>query len=799
MTLRKFPIKVISMKFNLSLWTLPLLLLGVIPNYGEQKVQSLAVISSPNQQLKARLYINHKDRVCYTLNIDGNIIIEESPIGLTVDNIDLGIGSRLEKIKEEIIHESYAKSKNTSGTKNHCLEATIKFIHKKSQQEWILTCRAYNDGFAYRYDIPGKNERLLNEERSSWSLPEKTTLWTTIDGKEDKGGIQKFQASKSSLLTDHKEAILSLPVLLKYPNGRYAAINEVGVIDYSGASLLPNKPRNLQCIFTEDKQGWHLNGNIRSPWRITMIGPDLNSLINCDMNRRLSEMPDDEFFPNGCNSDWIQPGRAYSNHLSSGEAGLVWLDQKNIIDEIAEMKFEYYLVSAGWEDPAFGWREKGENPWLKIKELCHYAKTKGVGIWLSKSRFHNAHIHGLESENFRETFFRHCQSSGVSGIHIDSIKRNGHETQDFILDCLLMGAKYKIMVSFANAGSLSGLSKTWPHLMNWGGVRHPMHNENTNRPVHQYALSPFTRCLTERTDYAPLLMQRANSRGATLPLQMANSIIMTSPLMTMAGDTKNSLDSSLTPFLNELPVVWDKTLVLPGNQIGELVAMAKQKGDDWYVALINGEMKTKTYQLDLSFLSSKQYEATYYQDPKELPNVVYGGADPYHVVVDVDGWDKLILGAKGLNQKSDIFHLVWADGKLIRKDGKFQHLSDLEPKIITGEADIILSKTKKDGRAEAPIGRKNYSNYTRFTGNHLVEYQLKQEFVRFETYIGMPNYRQRNYGSAQYHIGPNSLAEFSLNTNPEIVVRKDRVNQHDQIKIKMLPGGGFVGIFNVLR
>src|SRR2546422_282689 len=42
-----------------------------------------------------------------------------------------------------------------------------------------------------------------------------------------------------------------------------------------------------------------ISGTITSPWRVVMVGADLNTLVNCDLLLNLSPPPDPKLFPRG--------------------------------------------------------------------------------------------------------------------------------------------------------------------------------------------------------------------------------------------------------------------------------------------------------------------------------------------------------------------------------------------------------------------------------------------------------------------------------------------------------------------
>lgn len=74
------------------------------------------------------------------------------------------------------------------------------------------------------------------------------------------------------------------------------------------------------------------------------------------------------------------------------------------------------------------------------------------------------------------------------------------------------------------------------------------------------------------------------------------------------------IDNPAADLFKSIPAVWDETIVLPGSEIGEVAAYARRSGDDWYLAILNGE-EARTMPVSLSFLSDDEwYEAQVYRD-----------------------------------------------------------------------------------------------------------------------------------------------------------------------------------------
>lgn len=78
-------------------------------------------------------------------------------------------------------------------------------------------------------------------------------------------------------------------------------------------------------------------------------------------------------------------------------------------------------------------------------------------------------------------------------------------------------------------------------------------------------------------------------------------------MLIFAADMEDMLSSSGRSFIESVPVVWDETVVLPESEIGKLAALARRKGDVWYLTVLNGE-DPKTFETKLDFLPKGKYK-----------------------------------------------------------------------------------------------------------------------------------------------------------------------------------------------
>ena len=51
-----------------------------------------------------------------------------------------------------------------------------------------------------------------------------------------------------------------------------------------------------------------VTGTITTPWRVVLVGRDLNTLVNSDILPNLCPPADPKYFPEGMNTSWVEAG-----------------------------------------------------------------------------------------------------------------------------------------------------------------------------------------------------------------------------------------------------------------------------------------------------------------------------------------------------------------------------------------------------------------------------------------------------------------------------------------------------------
>jgi alpha-glucosidase len=290
-------------------------------------------ISSPDGKVKFHL-LRDQSQLRYRVALKNRPVIETSQLGIIVDGVELGHGVLPGKIERYNIHEKYPTRGGHSEGVNNCSGVRVSVTQVATKTNYTLEVRAYNDGIAFRHIVPGSGSRVP-DEATTFTLPAGSVIWFhDFEGHYE--GIH--QQKEIAAVKDGEWA--APPLTIKLPNGAgYAAVSEGALINYAGMGLQADGRRGFKAVLGHALPVSHpfdlrygkeeatrlakpaaIEGTITTPWRVVMIGADLNALVNCDIVNDVSPPPDKTLFPAGMNTDWIKPGRAVWKYLDGGES-----------------------------------------------------------------------------------------------------------------------------------------------------------------------------------------------------------------------------------------------------------------------------------------------------------------------------------------------------------------------------------------------------------------------------------------------------------------------------------------------
>ncbi len=545
------------------------------------------VVKSPDRNVVVT--VTDDGGLNYSVAFEGRTVVEKSRFGIVADGVDLGMNATLGKTSSHKIHETYAMFGGHSRAENYCRETTISL--RNSSEPYELDVRAYNDGVALRARLVAKPARKINGEATEWKMAGNPLAWYQTDFGSYEG---IFQNTRLDDLPAGKK--IPLPITFSLAGGGYALITEANLLNYSDAGVQSSTDHSLRICFhaRPDTDGWVTSDAVIQPWRVTLLARDLNALVNNDLVRNLCPAAPPEL----TRAEWIQPGRSSWQWWSSGAP--VYSDQHQWVDWTKEFGFEYYLVDEGWKE----WKAEGKNNWDCLREVCNYAKTRGVKIWLW------VNSNEVPDAARRTNLLDHAVVVGAVGVKIDFEPEADVRWVNWYDETLRDAAARKLMVDFHGANKPIGRYRTWPNEMTRESVRgHEYHILRYNRtlPPEHDCILPFTRYVIGAGDYTPTVFNPKELRGYTWSRELAQAIVFTSPFLCYADHPTNYLNNAALDVMKAIPSVWDETIVLPGSDIGKCAAFARRSGKQWFIGVINGTDAT-TLVLPLDFLGRGKYQ-----------------------------------------------------------------------------------------------------------------------------------------------------------------------------------------------
>jgi alpha-glucosidase len=562
---------------------------------------------SPDGKVEFKIFTTN-GQLNYAVSFMGKPVIETSPMNMLVDGSNLSSSVRLGEVENYKINEQYATRGVHSMARNNCNGTRIAIASKTS---YFVDVRVFNDGIAFRFTIPGSGDRVP-DEATVFRIPSASSIWYHefyyhYEGQHRKRNISELQKGEWA----------APPITFKLPSGYYASITEANLVNYAGMALQADGKGGLVTRLGHVQPSSYpfahdykledalrlgrpavISGPITTPWRAIIIGKDLNTMVNTDLVTNLCAPPDKTFFPGGMNTDWVKPGRSVWTWLDGGDRTLAGM--KEFSKLAGELGYEYNTVDAFWSR----WTD------AQIKELVDTSANYSVKVWLWQ------HGRNVRDKAERRAFFKRCHDLGVVGVKLDAFSNESKEFIDLYQECLRDAAEFKLMVNFHGNNKPSGESRTWPNEMTREGIRGLEYGRSQDAwAVHNTTL-PFTRLLAGHGDYTPLVFSERKLE-TTWAHQIATAIIFTSPVLVFGGNPKTFLANPALAVLKNIKGTWDETVVLPVSEIGEIAAFARRSGDNWFLAVLNGNQQ-KNFQMPLQFLGDGWYEAT----------VISDGADP---------------------------------------------------------------------------------------------------------------------------------------------------------------------------
>lgn len=619
-------------------WMLPALCFSFFCTASAQKAITL---SSPGNTITFSLRIT-KDNVLYNVAFKNTPVIENAGIGLSFLESgefrrNLKTGPTRFRKGEEKYELVVGKNRFVHDYYNELLIPLEEgnFPYRKIN----LLVRAFDDGLAFRYEFPqqqGQAAITITEENTSFQFSSDPQVLAMLFPHYTTSHETEYSNLRLSEIKE--DTLIEMPAVFELPGKVYAAITEAGLVNYAGMYL--SKHRGVLVSKLSPLPG-QTNIKVKatlphkSPWRVILLSDRIGALLESNLLTSLNDPCKIK------DISWIKPGKTtfpwWNGNVvpdTLNAPGNNFVTNQYYIDFCARNGIAYHSVV---EYGLHQWyTDDGTNfqpgphadvttpvPGLDMKEVCDYARTKGVGV--------RVWVHWAALYPKLDTAFAVFEKWGLQGMMVDFMDRDDQEMVNIQQEILEKAAQHKLHVQFHGAYKPTGMQRTWPNEFTREGTLNYEVNKWDKRITPDHDLDVvFTRMIAGSTDYhlggfraVPDSLFRVQY---TRPLMLGTRChllamyVVLENYLGMVCDYPAAYEGQPGfEFLKTVPTTWDETRVLDAS-LHNYIVMARRKGNDWFIGAINNH-EARNITIPLDFLPAGKYKAIIYMDAKDAANV----------------------------------------------------------------------------------------------------------------------------------------------------------------------------------
>jgi len=588
------------------------------------------------------LHVRVGTDVQWSAEQDGQPILLPSAIALHLATGEtLGENAKVTGVQTLPIDNSFNPiNYKESSIRDQCTQLTL-----TCKDDYALVFRVYNDAVAYRFVTRRKGELIVKNEDANFNFAADDKAFIPIqwDYRRGKNFNSSFEALYHEITLSQfpKDSLAFLPLLVDIGQNKKVVITEADLDDYPGMYLHLNQTQqpqaepghfNLSGVYAPyplDAQLYSINyipgnradyiaktaGTRNFPWRVIAISRQDKELLSQNIVQKLaapSKLADPSWVKTGQVAwDWWNDWNI--THVDF-KAGINTETYKYYIDFAAANHLQYIIMDEGWSNDLDLLQIK---PVINLQEIIDYGKQKGIGVILWATWY--------AVNRQKDTVFPKYAAMGVKGFKIDFIDRDDQVAIASTYAIAETAAKYKLLVDYHGTSKPTGLSRTWPNVIGYEGVKGLENFKWADEDQPRYVVSiPFIRMLAGPMDYTPGAMRNATKATyrpvnnnpmakGTRCQQLAEYIVFDAPLQMLSDNpTIYKREQECTDFISNIPTTFDATVPLDGR-VGEWLALAHRKGKDWFVAAMT-DWTPREVTLDFSFLPEGTYEAEIFKD-----------------------------------------------------------------------------------------------------------------------------------------------------------------------------------------
>ncbi len=500
-----------------------------------------------------------------------------------------------------------------------------------------VALRAYDEGVACRYIVPaqpGSSRVTIKRRLTEYCFGSDRPIYQNRNYEYGTATIAIMSKSEGAVTVDAG-------------GGRFVALTDADRGNFAQVAWERSKAKVGTLV-----------GTLRSPaegalpfhtsWEVMIVGQSAAELYQ---NRHIVENVNAPCAI--ADTSWMRPGQAISQIRN---VRMVTAEIKSLMDSASKHKIEYVEIDHSWcgaetkwtadkialfekSKPPFWddkpeWRDNvGGNPmgaakgWvpfrpkadsggnyvdLDVADVAAYGNrlSPKVGLCLYVRA---AVIREFGGEHPADAVFATYERWGVAGVKLGFVPCGSQESERAVADVVRKAAAHRLIVNIHDGYFPSGLSRTYPNLMNVEGVAGE-ESEHSIPPavksLHDVML-PFTRCLMGPVDYTPEMFKPSKTHAHQVAML---AVYNGRPTMRrgMKEWSPGGAGGGEIEFVEKLPGLFDEMRVF--TELGKYVTVARRRGAVWFVASMS-DGHARSYGLRLDFLRpGAAYQASIYAD-----------------------------------------------------------------------------------------------------------------------------------------------------------------------------------------
>ena len=468
-----------------------------------------------------------------------------------------------------------------------CGEKVCEVTPPTAPDQAVVETTNFAGTVAWRFRFDGTGPRTLKQEELLFDFGSDFRCWP----------VAHAQAEYVSRTLDTIEKTSDGPLVVEGANF-VAALGEAGNLGHARLRFARGPRRGTVRAFLENPAT--VQAPCTTPWRYIHTAKDAVALANAqpavmDALNAPSRVAD---------TSWIKPGKVIR------VARLTTKDGKDCVDFVKRNGLQYIEIDAGWYGPEQKGNPlkpvidprravKGES--FDLQAILAYAREQNVGVIL--------YVNAIPLEKNLEAILDQLVAWGVKGVKYGFVRVGRQRDRQWVHKAIKAAAARRLMVDIHDEYRLTGIQRTYPHVMTVEGIR-----GNEEMPVarHNAALA-FTRFLDGPGDYTPCWIYPRIKN--TLAHQLALPAVYTSGWQFLYWYSVPSQIDASNPaldFWRELPAAFDETRYLQGT-IGDTVVVARRKGTTWYLGALNAG-EPRTISVPLAFAGPGSFKVRLFRD-----------------------------------------------------------------------------------------------------------------------------------------------------------------------------------------